>query len=162
MHKMFYVGRLFGVGLHLTYVDAQEGFERGRKVRAAHEVHEEIHMKSDGPLILAVLSLVAGLTIIVKYGVGTGGFNAAYPVSGASLQMSISTAGPAAIGGMALLALGLLLMLWALLCAIVGQFVGFGTERGRAERLERRERKQLEREERQLERDERLSVLPKG
>jgi hypothetical protein len=83
-------------------------------------------------------------------------------MSGASLQMSISTAGPAAIGGMALTALGLLLMLWALVCAIVGQFVNFGTERGRAERLERREQKRLEREERLLEREERLRALPKS
>jgi hypothetical protein len=118
-------------------------------------------MKSDGPLILAVLSLAAGLTIIFTYGVGTGGFNAAYPVSAASLQMSISTTGPAAIGGMALTALGLLLTVWALICAIVGQFVNFGTERGRAERLERREQKRLDREERLLDRQERLRAVPK-
>jgi hypothetical protein len=131
-------------------------------MRAAHEIHEVTLMKSDGPLILAVLALAAGLTIIFRYGVGTGGFNAAYPISGASLQMSISTVGPAAIGGMALTALGLLLMLWALICAIVGQFVNFGSERGRAERLERREQKRLEREEQLLERKERLSAVPKG
>lgn|SRR5580658_9651368 len=119
-------------------------------------------MRSDGPLILAVLSLAAGLTIIFKYGIGTGSFNAAYPVAGASLQMSISTAGPAAIGGMALIALGLLLMLWALISAIAGLFASFGTERGRAERLERREQRRFEREERQQERDERLSLLPKS
>jgi hypothetical protein len=131
-------------------------------MRAAPEIHEVILMKSDGPLILAALFLAAGLTIIFRYGVGTGGFNAAYPVSAASLQMSISTTGPAAIGGMALTALGLLVMLWALICAIVGQFVNFGTERRRTERQERREQKRLEREERQLEREERLSVLPKS
>jgi hypothetical protein len=113
-------------------------------------------MKSDGPLILAVLSLVAGLTIIFVYGVGTAAFNAAYPVSAASLQMSISTTGPAAIGGLGLTALGLLLMIWALLCAIVGQFVSFGTERGRADRMDRREQKRLDREERVLEREDRL------
>ena len=140
----------------------EEGIERGRGMRAADQIHEVIVMRSDGPLILAVLSLAAGLTIIFKYGVGTAGFNAAYPVSGASVQMSISTAGPAAIGGMALTALGLLLMLWALVCAVVGQFVGFGTERGRAERMERREQKRLEREERLLERQERLSAIPKS
>jgi hypothetical protein len=53
-------------------------------------------------------------------------------------------------------------MLWALVCAVVGQFVGFGTERGRAERMERREQKRLEREERLLERQERLSAIPKS
>lgn len=118
-------------------------------------------MKSDGPLILAVLFLAAGLTMIFVYGIGTAGFNAAYPVSGASLQMSISTNGPAAIGGLGLTALGLLLMFWALICAIIGQFVNFGTERGRIARLERREQKRLDREER-LEREERLRPSPKS
>jgi hypothetical protein len=131
-------------------------------LRAAHEIHEVTPMKSDGPLILALLALGAGLTIIFTYGVGTGGFNAAYPVSAASLQMSISTKGPAAIGGLGLMALGLLLMIWALICAIVGQFVSFGTEQGRAERLERREQKRLEREERLLDREEHLRLFPKS
>jgi len=117
-------------------------------------------MKSDGPLILAVLFLAAGLTIIFTYGVGTGAFNAAYPVSGASLQMSISTTGPAAIGGLGLTALGLLLMIWAVVSAIAGLLMVFGTDRGRAGRLERLEQKRLERQERleqkQLAREERL------
>jgi hypothetical protein len=119
-------------------------------------------MKSDGPLILAVLFLAAGLTIIFSYGIGTAGFNAAYPVSAASLNLSISTTGPAAIGGLALTALGLLLMLWALASAIVGQFIVFGTDRGRSTKAERIEQKRLEREERLLEREERLkSSYPK-
>jgi hypothetical protein len=112
-------------------------------------------MKSDGPLILAVLFLAAGLTLIIAYGTGTAGFNAAYPFSAANLQVSISTAGPAAIGGMGLTALGLLMMVWAVIGAIVSQFMVFGTERGRAERLERLEQKRLDREERTLERQER-------
>jgi hypothetical protein len=158
----FEPGGFRGPDCILNYVDAQEGFECGRRKRAAHEIHEVIPMKSDGPLILAVLSLAAGLTIIFTYGVGTAGFNAAYPVSAASLQMSISTTGPAAIGGMALTALGLLLMAWALICAIVAQFVNFGTERGRAERLERREQKRLDRAEQLLDREERLRAFPKS
>jgi hypothetical protein len=101
-------------------------------------------MKSDGPLILAVLFLAAGLTIIFAYGAGTSGFNAAYPFAAANLNMSIATTGPAAIGGLALTALGLLLMVWALLCAIVGQFRIAGYDRNRPDRLER---KRLEREE---------------
>jgi len=92
-------------------------------------------MRSDGPLILAVLFLAGGLTVVFAYGTGTAGFNAAYPFSAANLNMSISTAGPAAIGGMGLVALGLLLMAWALLAAIVSQFMVFGTERGRAARM---------------------------
>jgi hypothetical protein len=115
-------------------------------------------MKSDGPLILAVLFLAAGLTLIIFYGVGTAGFNAAYPFSAANLQMSISTTGPAAIGGLGLTALGLLLMVWAVIGAIVSQFMVFGTERGRAARMERLEQKRLDREERMLEREERLKA----
>jgi uncharacterized membrane protein YphA (DoxX/SURF4 family) len=111
-------------------------------------------MKSDGPLILAVLFLAAGLTTIFGYGVGTGSFNAAYPFSAANLQMSVTTAGPAAVGGMVLLALGVLVMIWALAAAIVGLFVGFGTDRGRTARLERQEQKRIEREEKRLEREE--------
>jgi hypothetical protein len=115
-------------------------------------------MKSDGPLILAILFLAAGLTIIFAYGNGTAGFNAAYPFAAANLNMSITTAGPAAIGGMAMVAVGLLLMAWALLAAIVSQFMVFGTERGRASRSERLEQKRLDREEKMLEREERLKA----
>jgi hypothetical protein len=115
-------------------------------------------MKSDGPLILAVLFLAAGLTLIFTYGIGTTAFNAAYPFSAANLQMSISTTGPAAIGGLGLTALGLLLMIWAVICAIVAQFMVFGTDRGRATRLERQEQKRLDREERLAEREDRLKA----
>ena len=108
-------------------------------------------MKSDGPLILATLFLAAGLTIIFAYGLGTAGFNAAYPFSAANLQMSIATTGPAAIGGMGLTALGLLVFIWALICAVVGQFRVVGSDRIRPDRLER---KRLEQEEK-LERAER-------
>ncbi len=115
-------------------------------------------MKSDGPLILALLFLAAGLTMIFTYGVRTGSFNAAYPFSAANLQMSVSTVGPAAIGGLLLTALGVLLMAWALVGALVSQFMVFGTGNGRASRQERLERKRLEREERQLEHEERLKA----
>lgn len=113
-------------------------------------------MKSDGPLILAVLFIAAGLATIFGYGVGTGSFNAAFPFSAANLQMSITTAGPAAVGGMALLAIGLLMLIWALAAAIVGLFLGFGSDHGRVSRLERQEAKRLEREEKRLEREELL------
>jgi hypothetical protein len=83
-------------------------------------------MKSDGPLILAVLFLATGLTLIFDYGVGTAAFNAAYPFSAANLQMSIATTGPAAIGGLALTALGVLTLCWALVCAFVGENVWSG------------------------------------
>jgi len=124
---------------------------------AKNELREVELMKSDGPLILAVLFLAAGLATIFGYGVGTGSFNAAFPLAAANLQMSISTAGPAAVGGMALLAIGLLLMVWSLAAAIVSLFVGFGTNRGRADRTERQEQKRLEREELLVAREDRLN-----
>ena len=108
-------------------------------------------MKSNGPLILAVLCLASGLTIIFFYGVGTAGFNAAYPFSAASLNMSIATAGPAAVGGLGLTALGLLLLLWALICAVVGLASGVGSSQYRMDRVERKrleQQQKLERAER--------------
>jgi hypothetical protein len=105
-------------------------------------------MKSDGPLILAVLLLAAGLTVIFSYGTGTTSFNAAYPLSGANLQFSISTAGPAAVGGLALTSLGLLILVWALVCAFFGLFRTSVVYRDRPGNLERLEQKRLEREER--------------
>jgi hypothetical protein len=104
-------------------------------------------MKSDGPLILAVLFLAAGLTVIFAYGTGNSAFNAAYPLSGANLQLSIATAGPAAVGGLALTAFGLLILAWALVCAFVGLFQPAVVYRDRPDRIERQEQKRLEREE---------------
>ena len=122
-------------------------------------------MKSDGPLILSVLCVASGLTMIFYYGVGTAGFNAAYPFSAANLNLSIATTGPAAIGGLGLTALGLLLMAWALICAVLGEFSGMGSpspermERRRLEqqqKLEKGERKRLEQQERLMKQEERL------
>ena len=104
-------------------------------------------MRANGPLILAVLFVGAGLGVIFYYGVGTAGFNAAYPLSGANLQLSIATAGPAAVGGLALLALGLLILAWALICAIVGLFTPAGAYRDNLGRAQRLEQKRLDREE---------------
>ena len=108
-------------------------------------------MKSNGPLILAVLLLASGLTIIFTFGVGTAGFNAAYPFSAANLNLSIATTGPAAVGGLGLTALGLLLLLWALVCAVAG--LASGAESGQY-RMDRVERKRLEQQQK-LERAER-------
>ena len=111
-------------------------------------------MKSDGPLILAVLLLASGLTIIFTYGVGSAGFNAAYPFSAANLNLSIATTGPAAMGGLGLTALGLVVLLWGLVCALVGEFSGLGASWNSPERSER---KRLEQEqERLMKQEERL------
>ena len=78
-------------------------------------------LRSDRPLILSVLLLAAGIGILFGYGNGTGGFNASFPMAGAQVQAAITTYGPAAMGGLALTALGVLLLAWSFLAAIVGQ-----------------------------------------
>ncbi len=83
----------------------------------------EITMRPDRPLIGAVALLTAGIAAILTYCHGNTAFNAGYPFSGCQLHIDITTTGPAVLGGMALIAVGLLLMAWALLVAIVSQIV---------------------------------------
>jgi hypothetical protein len=78
-------------------------------------------MRSERPLIASVLFLATGLSLIFGYCSGTSSFNAAYPVAASVFHIDITTAGPAALGGIALTAIGILLLTWALLAAIVGQ-----------------------------------------
>ena len=106
-------------------------------------------MKSDAPLILAVLLLGTGLTMIFAYGLGTAGFSAGYPVSAANLHLSIATSGPAALGGLGLVGLGLLAMVWAMLCAVVGLFRFNGSDEDRLERMENKRLKHEEKLERE-------------
>jgi hypothetical protein len=65
--------------------------------------------------------LALGLALIFGYCHGTAGFNAAYPVAGASLQLCLTTTGMPAMSGLALTLLGFLLLIWALVDAIVRQ-----------------------------------------
>ena len=90
-------------------------------------------MKPDRPLIVSVLLLAAGLGLIFGYCHGTVGLNAAIPVSGASFNLCTATTGPGALGGFALTVLGLLLLIWALVCAIMGQIRLLGPGRKREE-----------------------------
>lgn len=78
-------------------------------------------MRSERPLIASVVFLATGLSLIFGYFNGASSFNAAYPLASSALHIDITTNGPAALGGIALTALGLLLLLWALLAAIGGQ-----------------------------------------
>jgi hypothetical protein len=109
-------------------------------------------------LILAVAFVAAGLIVIFSYGVGTAGFNAAYPLSGANLQLSIATVGPAAEGGLALTALGLLVLAWALVCSFVGLFRPNVVISDRPVQRDLLAEKRLDREEKILEREERLKA----
>jgi hypothetical protein len=78
-------------------------------------------MRSERPLIASVVFLATGLSLIFAYCNGATSLNAAYPLASSALHIDIATNGPAAVGGIALTALGLLLLVWALLAAIVGQ-----------------------------------------
>jgi hypothetical protein len=83
-------------------------------------------MKSDCPLIASVLFLASGLGLIFGFCHGTAGLSAAFPVAASQLQLAITTTGPAALGGIALTSIGLLLMVWAVLAAIVSQVTLLG------------------------------------
>ncbi len=78
-------------------------------------------MRSERPLIASIVFLATGLSLIFGYCTGSTSFNAAYPLAASALHLDVTTIGPAAVGGMALVALGLLLLIWALLGALVGQ-----------------------------------------
>lgn len=80
-------------------------------------------MKPDRPLIASLLALAGGLSLILGYCNGSTSFNAAYPFNGSILHIDITTTGPGVLGGLALIALGLLLMAWALIAAVVSQIV---------------------------------------
>ncbi len=80
-------------------------------------------MKPDRPLILSILFLAEGLTLIFGYADGTTGLSAAWPVASSTLHINVNTTGPPALGGIALLAIGVLLLLWSLLAAVVNQLM---------------------------------------
>jgi hypothetical protein len=78
-------------------------------------------MKADRPLLGAILFLACGLGLILGYCTGATTFNAAFPFAASTLHIDVLTNGPAAAGGVVLTAIGLLLLVWAVLAAIVGQ-----------------------------------------
>ncbi len=78
-------------------------------------------MRADRPLLGAVLFLACGLGLIFGYCSGATNFTASYPFTSSTLHLDVLTNGPAAVGGVLLTAVGLLLLLWATLAAIVGQ-----------------------------------------
>lgn len=90
-------------------------------------------MRPDRPLILSVLLMAAGLGLTIGYCTGNAGISPSFPPSAAALRLSLATFGPAALGGPALTALGLVLLLWAWICAIFRQMGLFGTPQDREE-----------------------------
>jgi hypothetical protein len=91
-------------------------------------------MKPDRFVIASVLFLAWGLWLIIDYCHGAVGMNAVFPMSGASLNICITTYGPGAPGGVVLTAIGVLLLIWALIWSIVGQFRRDGSREKRTER----------------------------
>jgi hypothetical protein len=94
---------------------------------------EEIAMRADRPLIVAVIFLSVGLGLIFGYCHGTTGFSFAYPFSGSMLHADFTLNGPAVPGGAACVIIGVLLLIWAFFAAVVNLFAG-------RDRLEQRER----------------------
>lgn len=81
-------------------------------------------MKPDRPLIVSILLLAGGLYLIFGYAHGTAGLSAAMPISNSTLHINVDTTGIAALGGIALLGVGVLLLVWAFLGALVSQLTG--------------------------------------
>lgn len=79
-------------------------------------------MRPDRPLIGAVACMAAGVGMIVAYCQGAASMNAAYPFTGSTLHLDLTTSGPAVLSGLALTAVGLLLLAWAVLMALASQF----------------------------------------
>jgi hypothetical protein len=78
-------------------------------------------MKPDRPVIGAVVCLATGIALIVAYCHGTTSASAVYPFAGSTLHIDMTTTGPGVLGGLLLIAIGLLFLVWSLLAAIVSQ-----------------------------------------
>jgi hypothetical protein len=75
-------------------------------------------MRADRPLLVSAAFLGAGLWMIFRYGISGAGISAALPWSNIGFHLNLAENGPGAIAGVALTALGLLLLIWAILVAL--------------------------------------------
>ena len=66
-------------------------------------------MRSDRPLIASIVFLATGLSLVFGYCSGATSLNAAYPLAASVLHLDITTSGPAALGGIAFVGVGLML-----------------------------------------------------
>ncbi len=94
-------------------------------------------MRADRPLILGVACLASGVGLILSYCQGTTSMNAAYPLAGSAMHLELTIHGPGAVGGTALIAAGILLLLWAVMAAFVSQFSLLGGEDRRDDYMDR-------------------------
>ena len=77
-------------------------------------------MKPDRPLLASILFLAVGLFMTFAYCQGTAGLSAGFPVSSSTIHFSATTSGPAALGGIVLTAVGVVLLAWSFLVALFG------------------------------------------
>jgi hypothetical protein len=81
-------------------------------------------MRSDGPLILAIVCLGTALGVLIGFGVGHTGFNASYPFESSVMHVDLTTTGAGVLGAVVLGSIGALFLVWAFLAAIVGLVSG--------------------------------------
>jgi hypothetical protein len=75
-----------------------------------------------GVLVTAVACLVAGLFVIFYFCHGTTGLSFAYPLSGCSIHVDITTTGFGVPGAVGLVAIGAFLLMVATIIAVIGMF----------------------------------------
>jgi len=78
-------------------------------------------MKPDRFLISAVVFIAVGLYVTFGYYNGSVSMGAGNLLSAWMLSINVTTNGPGAIGGPVLTGFGVLLLLWALVCALISQ-----------------------------------------
>jgi hypothetical protein len=93
-------------------------------------------MRSDRLLIGSVLLLAVGLDLIFGFCDGTTGLSLGYPFSATALHIDITTTGIPALAGMALTAVGCLLLIVSFILASVGQVQSFEVPVRRGESFE--------------------------
>jgi hypothetical protein len=86
-------------------------------------------MRSDGPVLLAIVFLGTALGVLIGFGVGHTGFNASYPFTDSVLHVDLTTTGPGVVGSVVLGAIGAVCLVWAFFAAIIGLFSGSGVTR---------------------------------
>lgn len=75
-------------------------------------------MRADRSLLASAVFLGAGLSILFRYGTSGAAVSSALPWSNVGFHLNLADAGPAAMGGAALVAIGVLLLLWSIFVAL--------------------------------------------
>jgi hypothetical protein len=86
-------------------------------------------MRSDGPLLLAIVFLGIGIGVLVGFGIGHTGFNVTYPLTGSMVHFDLTTTGAGVLGAAAAGGVGALFLVWAFFGALVSLISGPPTSR---------------------------------